>query len=257
MLLHVEFLRTNRSFDIVRILRLRPMNLEECIFRSPSAVDAPLIVAVACFAGDIAAPSELVSALPADCNAAFIFVEQLSVGRERTLADALAKTTTLPVMHAHDGLVAERGRIYVVSPNAAPTMTRGRIRVTPAASSTDCPADIMFVSLAQEYGNNAIGVILSGGGSDRALGIRAIRRAGGTTFAQYPGSARFPNMPISAIDTGCVDFVLRPNEIAHELTRMSRHKEEPPRGAFEHTQMTHSEPILTRLAPAVASSCAD
>jgi len=220
------------------------------------AVDAPLIVAVACFTGDVAAPSELVSALQADCGAAFIFVQQLSAGRERLLPEALAKRTTLPVMHAHDGLVAEHGHIYVIPPNASPTMTHGRIRVTPAASEIDCPADTLFTSLAQEFGDNSIGVILSGGGSDRALGIRAIRQAGGTTFAQYPGSARFPNMPISAIDTGCVDFVLRPNEIARELARISLWKEKAPRGAFKHTQITQPEPILTRPAALLPAACA-
>ncbi len=234
------------------------MNIEERIFRPPAAVDAPpLIVAVACFAGDMAAPAELVSALPADCSAAFILVEQSSVGRQRLLAAALAERTTLAVMHAHDGLVAEHGRIYVVPPNAMPTVTGGRIRVTPAASRIDCPADILFISLAQEFGDNAIGVILSGGGSERAPGIRAIRQAGGTTFAQYPGSARFPNMPISAIDTGCVDFVLRPNEIAHELARITLWKANAPRGALEHTRIAQPQPVLTRRAPAVASSLAE
>ena len=184
--------------------------------------NAPSIVAVACFVGDLSAPAELVSALPADCGAAFIFVQQLSAGRERLLAEALASRTTLPVIHAYDGLVAEHDHIYVVPPNASPTMTGGRIHVAPAGSGTDGAADTLFTSLAQEFGSGAIGVILSGGGSDRALGIRAMRQAGGTTFAQYPGSARFPNLPISAIDTGCVDFVLRPDEIAHELARITR-----------------------------------
>lgn len=220
------------------------MNIEERVSRFSSAVDAPLIVGVACFAGDIAAPSELVSALPADCGAAFIFVQQISAGRDTQtlLAESLEKRTTLPVIHAHDGLLAEHGHLYVIPPNATPTMTGGRICVTPAASGIDCSADALFTSLAQEFGHNAIGVILSGGGSDRALGIRAIRHAGGITFAQYPGSARFPNIPINAIDTGCVDFVLRPNEIAHELARISRHKEKVPRGAFKHTQITQPEP---------------
>jgi len=213
-----------------------------------------MIVGVACFAGDVAAPAELVSPLPADCGAAFIFVQQLSTGRGRLLAEALAKRTTLPVMYAQEGLVAEHGHIYVIPPDSMPTMTRGCIRLAPAAGEIDCPADGLFTSLAKEFGDKAIGVVLSGGGSDRALGIRAIRQAGGTTFAQYPGSARFPNLPISAIDTGCVDFVLRPNEIAHEVMRISRHKEEALRGIVRHTQIPHHEPILARRAPAVASS---
>jgi two-component system CheB/CheR fusion protein len=215
------------------------MNSEERISRPASAVDVPLIVAVACFAGDIAAPSELVSALPANCAAAFIFVQQLSAGRGILLAESLAKRTSLPVIHAHDGLVAEHGRLYVIPPNSTPTMTGGRICVTPTASGIDSPADALFTSLAQEFGGNAIGVILSGGGSDRAPGIRAIRQAGGITFAQYPGSARFPNIPISAIDTGCVDFVLRPNEIAHELARI-----------MELTQEARVRFLHRRIAPA-------
>ncbi len=188
-------------------------------------IDAPLTVAVACFAGDVAASSELVSALPVTCIAAFIFVQQLAAGRGMTLAESLALRTTLPVIDAHDGLLVEHGRLYVIPPNATATIVGGRICVAPASGEIGSPADALFTSLARESGDEAIGVILSGGGSDRALGIRAIRQAGGITFAQYPGSARFPNLPISAIDTGCIDFVLRPNEIAHELARISRHQE--------------------------------
>lgn len=129
-------------------------------------------------------------------------------------------------MQTDDGLVAEPGHIYVVPTNVVPTLCHGAIRVTRAANKIDCPADILFASLAQELGDRAIGVVLSGGGSDLAPGIRSIRQAGGTTFAQHPGSARFPNLPINVIDTGCVDFVLRPNEIAHELTRISRHRDQ-------------------------------
>lgn len=199
------------------------MSIEETPSRPSSLVDTPMIVAVAYFAGDIAAPSELVSALPADCDAAFIFVQQTAAEHERRLTDALAKRTTLPVMQAHDGLVAEHSHIYVVPPNVVPTLTHGAIRLTPAANRIDCPAEILLASLAQELGDKAIGVILSGGSTDVAPGIKAIRQAGGTTFVQYPGSARFPNLPIEAIETGCVDFVLRPNEIAHELARISRH----------------------------------
>jgi two-component system CheB/CheR fusion protein len=235
------------------------MDIEE--LRSPPspADNAPLIVAVACFGGDIAAPCELVSALPADCGAAFVFVQQASAGRETQtlLAASLSRATTLPVIPVHGGLMAEHGRLYVISPNITPTMAGARICAIPAASGIDCPADALFTSLAQEFGSNAIGVILSGAGSDRALGIRAIKRAGGITFAQYPGSARFPNTPINAIETGCVDFVLRPNEIAQHLARISQHKETAARGALKRTQLIQPEPILTRSASATGSSVAN
>lgn len=207
--------------------------------------DSPLIVVVACFAGDNAAPSELVSALPADCAVSLVFVEQPSTVRASVLAEALVTRTALPVISAREGLVVEQGLIYVIPESSGLTMTRGRIHALPAPRKIDCLADSVFVSLAQDCGDKAIGVILSGGGSDRALGIRAIRRAGGTTFAQYPGSARFPNLPISAIDTGCVDFVLRLNELAYELARISRHRDEALRGAYKHVQITKLGPILT------------
>jgi chemotaxis response regulator CheB len=95
--------------------------------------------------------------------------------------------------------------------------------VAPNVGQFHHPGDILFTSLAQERGVGAIGVVLSGGGTDGALGIQALRQVGGTTFAQHPGSARFPTMPINAIETGCVGFVLRPNEIARELARRYRH----------------------------------
>ncbi len=82
--------------------------------------------------------------------------------------------------------------------------------------------DVLFKSLAVTYADHAIGVVLSGGDSDGSLGIREIKHAGGFTFAQRPESARFPSMPRHAIDTGCVDFVLRPNEVAGELMGLWR-----------------------------------
>jgi two-component system CheB/CheR fusion protein len=187
-------------------------------------MDTSPIVAVASSANDLEAVSELLSALPADYSAAFIIVVQhLNAGRERLLAEALANRTILPVMLAHDGVVAEQDHVYLIPASNTLTMTGRRIRVTPNAGKLDHPGDILFTSLAKELGASAIGVVLSGGGSDGSLGIRAIKQGGGTTFAQYPGSARFPSMPICAIETGCVGFVLRPNEIARGLTRLSRH----------------------------------
>ena len=181
------------------------------------------IVAVASSTGDLEAVVELLSALPATCSEAFVIVQHFDPGRrDIPLDDALAKRTSHPVVPAQDGVVPERGHVYVTRTNVALTIIGGRIRVNSVAGVLQGPADALFTSLAADRGETAIGVVLSGGGSDGALGIQAIKKAGGITFAQYPGSARFPSMPISAIETGCVGSVLRPNEIAHELTRLSR-----------------------------------
>jgi two-component system, chemotaxis family, CheB/CheR fusion protein len=184
---------------------------------------SPFVVAVASSAGDLEAVSELLSALPAECGAALIIVQHLDSGRERLLFEALGKRTILPVIHAHDGAAVEQGHVYVITAKTTLTMSNGRIRVTPNPGGLHHPGDILFTSLAKEPGHSAIGVVLSGEGSDGALGIQALKLGGGVTLAQYPGSARFPSMPINAIETGYVDLVLRPNEIAHELARLSRH----------------------------------
>jgi len=180
------------------------------------------IIAVASYGDDLEAVSELLSALPVECGATFIVAQYLNSGLERLPEEALAKGIILPVMRALDGVMAEQEHVYLIPASSTPTMTGRRIRVTPSASKDHHPGDILFTSLAEGRGDRAIGVVLSGGGSDGALGVQAIKQGGGTTFAQYPGSARFPSMPISAIETGCVSFVLRPNEIARELTRLSR-----------------------------------
>ncbi|HKZ75001.1 MAG TPA: chemotaxis protein CheB, partial [Steroidobacteraceae bacterium] len=178
---------------------------------------------MAASAGGLEALSELLAALPAQCGLACIVVQHLDPDHESLLAEILAKRTSLPVMPAHDGVVAEPDHVYVIPPNSTLTLTGDRIRVTPRASGRHHPADILFTSLAEEHGDGAIGVVLSGGDTDGAVGIQAIKLGGGITFAQEPASARFPSMPRSSIATGCVDFVLRPNEIARELIRLSRH----------------------------------
>lgn len=178
---------------------------------------------MAASAGGLEAVSELLAALPAECGVACIVVQHLDPGHESLLTEILAKRTSLSVLEAYDGVVAAPDHVYVIPPNTTLSMTGGRIRVTPRACGLHHPADILFKSLAEERGDSAIGVVLSGGDDDGALGIQAIKQTGGITFAQEPASARFPSMPRNAIDTGCVDFVLRPKEIARELTRLIHH----------------------------------
>jgi two-component system CheB/CheR fusion protein len=186
-------------------------------------MDRSSIIAVASSAGDLEAISELLSGLPPASGGSFIVVQHLDPARRgMSLREALASRTYLRVVDAYDGVVPERGHVYVARAGTVLTITRSRISLTPTPSGLHHPGDTLLTSLAENSGKSAIGVVLSGGGSDGARGIQSIKKAGGTTFAQYPGSARFPSMPISAIETGCVGYVLRPNEIARELTSLSR-----------------------------------
>jgi two-component system CheB/CheR fusion protein len=113
----------------------------------------------------------------------------------------------------------------VITPNSTLTIGGGvlHLRSRDPAEKPHRPVDAFFHSLAQERGSNAIGVILSGSGSDGAKGIQAVKQVSGITFAQDESSALFYGMPSSAIRTGCVDFILSPGDIAQELISISRH----------------------------------
>jgi two-component system, chemotaxis family, CheB/CheR fusion protein len=179
------------------------------------------IVVIASSASDLEAVVELLSALPAEVEQAFIVVQHLDPGRRYLpLHDVLARRVGHPVIVAQDGVTPEQGHIYVMRADVELTVINGLIGVSRGNGAPRHPGDKLLTSLAADRGARAIGIVLSGGGSDGALGVRAINESGGSTFAQYPGSARFPSMPIGAIETGCVGWVLRPNEIALELARV-------------------------------------
>jgi two-component system, chemotaxis family, CheB/CheR fusion protein len=124
-----------------------------------------------------------------------------------------------------------------------------RLQSRNPAQGKHMPVDVLFHSLAEDQGPNAIGVVLSGGGSDGALGLQEIKGAGGITFAQDEASARFTTMPRAAIGLGCVDFILAPAEIAQEIARIARHPylngiepevgESPPAGEPELKRIFH------------------
>ena len=155
---------------------------------------------------------------------AFIVVQHLDPTHESLLPEILAKKTTMAVSLASAGEAVQPDHVYVIPPDALLTVRDGLIEVKrrPAAPERPFPVDLLFSSLAVAYGEGAIGVVLSGADGDGSLGLCEIKRAGGFTFAQEPESARFQTMPRHAVETGCVDLVLRPKEIAGELARLSR-----------------------------------
>jgi two-component system CheB/CheR fusion protein len=169
--------------------------------------------------------SELIEALPERCGVALIVVQHLDPTHESLLTEILARRTSMPVAEARNGLALEADHVYVIPPNVTLTVGEGRLRLAPRGEgrARHMPVDALFRSLAEACGESAVGVVLSGADSDGALGIHAIKQAGGITFAQLPESARVPSMPRSAIETDCVDFILRPAEIAAELVRLATH----------------------------------
>ena len=182
------------------------------------------IVAIAASAGGLEAASELFAALSSEGRIAYVLVQHLDPSHESLLPEILGRRTGLRVIAATDGVEIAAGHVYVIPPNTTLTVVEDSIRLVPRPPhGRHMPADALLKSLAGARGERAISVVLSGGDSDGSLGTRFIKQGGGITFAQDPTTARFPSMPRNAIDTGCVDYVLRPTHIAHELARLSRH----------------------------------
>jgi two-component system CheB/CheR fusion protein len=182
------------------------------------------IAGIGASAGGIESFCELIAHLPAKTGMAYVFVQHLDPAHRSHLVQILSKWARFPVEQAREGVKTVPDHLFVIAPNT--TLTSGEdvlhTRIRDPAESPHRPIDIFFRSLAEQRGIGAIGIVLSGTGSDGAKGIQAIKQAGGTTFAQDKSSALFFGMPSSAIKTGCVDFILAPADIAQELIRISQ-----------------------------------
>jgi two-component system, chemotaxis family, CheB/CheR fusion protein len=180
-------------------------------------------VGIGASAGGLEALIELLGALP-PTGMALLVVQHLDPTHESLLSEILSTKTTTPVSLAIAGEPVQADHVYVIPADALLTVREGVIELKRRTSAAErvFPIDLLFSSLAVVYRDRAMGVVLSGADADGSLGLREIKHAGGFTFAQSPESARFPTMPSHAIDTGCVDLVLRPAEIAGELVRLSR-----------------------------------
>ena len=183
------------------------------------------VVAIGASAGGLAAFTELLKALPAKSGMAFVLIQHLEPTHASALTNLLSKATRTAVVEVSDGMAVKPDSVYVIPPNKKMTIREGMLRLAPRSDVSGTPhlIDDFSIALAEEQGNAAIGVVLSGTGSDGTYGLKAIKAAGGVTFAQAPKTAQWPAMPMSAIAAGSVDFVLSPKRIAAELVRVGRH----------------------------------
>ena len=188
---------------------------------------------------------------------AFLIVQHLGPGHASMLAEIISKKTPMPVTEATEGHAVEPNHVYVIPPNTSMTIAGGKIALRPRndAQGLPLPVDDLLRSLAKDRGAHAIGVSLSGSGSDGALGIQAIKEEGGITFAQDEASARFSGMPQAAIKLESVDFILPPQEIARELARIARHPFLSPEPATVEGSSAADAACMTRIFHLMNKSC--
>ena len=193
----------------------------------PAESSAPShIVGIGASAGGLEAIESFFKAMPSNSGVAFVVVQHLSPDHKSLMVELLSKHTRMSVRRAEDGMTVERNSVYLIPPNHNLRMFHGRLLLSEQQRDLrgiNLPIDIFLRSMAEDQGDKAIAIILSGTGSDGTSGIRAIKEELGMVMVQAEESAAFDGMPRSAIATGLVDFVLPPEEMPHQLLSYLEH----------------------------------
>ncbi len=181
------------------------------------------IVAIGASAGGLESVTKLLENLADDTGMAYIYIQHLDPDRESMLTEILQRATKMKVQQAENLMPVECNNFYIIPPNKDMSLIDGALKLTPRAArpAKHLPIDKFFLSLAEKQKEGAIGIILSGTASDGAKGLKAIKEAGGLTYAQ-DDSAQFNSMPQAAIAEGSVDQILPPAELAKELERLGK-----------------------------------
>lgn len=184
------------------------------------------IVCLGASAGGLEALQTFFSEMQADSGAAFVVVLHLSPDFKSLMPELISRHTAMQIRPASEGTRLERDWIYIIPPGKNMVYEGGQLHLhdqdrTPG-HALNLPIDIFLNSVAQESGDNAIGIILSGTGSDGSRGVRALKDAGGIVMAQDPESASFDGMPRSVLETGVVDACGPPAELASLVAKVTR-----------------------------------
>jgi two-component system, chemotaxis family, CheB/CheR fusion protein len=182
-------------------------------------------VGVGASAGGLEALEQFFKNMKPDSGLSFVVVQHLSPDYKSLMVELLSKHTMMKVFRAEDGMKIMPDCIYLIPPKKNMTVFHGKLFLTEQDHHhvINLPIDIFFRSLAEDYSDKSIGIILSGTGSDGTLGIRAIKGIGGMVMAQDDNSAKFDGMPRSAISTGLVDYILPADKMPEELLKYVKH----------------------------------
>jgi two-component system CheB/CheR fusion protein len=198
---------------------------------APAAMPAPHprqagfpVVGIGASAGGLEAMEVFFAQVPADSGIAFIIVSHIDPHAVSFLPELLRRNTAVTVREAVDGRRLTPNEVVVTPPGKALTVAHGVVSLHDIAvpHGVPLPIDILFRSLAEDQQERAIGIVLSGTGTDGTLGLQAIKSVSGMAMAQAPSSAKFAGMPQSAIDTGLVDYILPPEQMPEALLAYTR-----------------------------------
>ena len=189
--------------------------------------DPPYVIAIGASAGGIEEINSFFDHTPLD-GVSYIIIQHLSTDFKSRMVELLARHSKLIVTEAANGMAIRNNQVYLIPNNKFMTMKNGRLYLTAkdAVKGPHLTINTFFNSLAAECGKKAIGIILSGLGSDGTLGVKAIKKAGGMVIVRNPETTEFGSMPSSAIATGIVDFVLEPEFMPVAIEDYVKHEKE-------------------------------
>jgi two-component system CheB/CheR fusion protein len=201
------------------------------------------VVGIGASAGGLLALQQFFDSMPAESGMCFVIIQHLSADFESQMDELLSRHTTMPVGKVTKTTILKPNHVYLNSSMTQMEVRDGHLFLTPVSADqhVDLPIDVFFRSLAGAAGASAIGVILSGTGTDGSDGIRFIERAGGLVLAQSPESAQFDAMPRSAVDTGACHFVAPPEEMPAILLDHAADPARHPTQTGEALQLTEQE----------------
>jgi two-component system, chemotaxis family, CheB/CheR fusion protein len=181
------------------------------------------IVGIGASAGGLEAFEQFFRHTEADIGMAFVIVQHLSPTHRSMLTEILQRTTTMPVVEVRDQMEVHINSVYIIPPNRDMAISNGRLQLTIPVEphAQRLPIDRFLSSLAEDQGENAIGIILSGTGTDGTLGLRSIRNSGGTSLVQEPKTAKYNGMPTSAIDAGYANHIEPPEKMPEIISSVA------------------------------------
>ncbi len=177
------------------------------------------IVGIGASAGGLDAFEQFLMNIPENTGMAYVIIQHLDPTQKGMLPELLQRITKMKVFQVKDHMVVKPDCVYVIPPNASMSILKGVLYLFQPVESRGLrlPIDFFFRSLAIDHKELAIGVILSGMGSDGSLGIRAIKENNGIVMVQDPATATYNSMPLSGIDSVLVDVVASPGEMPSRL----------------------------------------
>lgn len=180
------------------------------------------IVAIGASAGGISSLREVLPQLPLIPNCCVLIVVHLAPAHKSFLPEILRRAGDWKVKHAQDGETIREGVVYIAPPDLHLVLSGDHLQLLSSAHvRLNRPSvDVLFKSVAEERGNAAIGVLLSGAGRDGSEGLRSMKKLGASTIVQDPAEAMFPSMPFHGIETGCADFIMQARLIAPKISSL-------------------------------------